>query len=36
MAELQNFGKEGKGPATYLPPRFVLENGETIQAKDPT
>lgn len=30
MAELENIGKEGKGPAAYLPPRSVLSNGQTI------
>lgn len=36
MAEIENVGKEGKGPGAYLPPRYVLENGETIESKDPT
>jgi hypothetical protein len=24
MAEIENVGKESKGPAAYLPPRYVL------------
>lgn len=36
MAEIENIGKESKGPGTYLPPKYVLENGETIESKDPT
>lgn len=29
-----NFGKEGKGPGAYLPPRFPLENGEVVEIRD--
>jgi hypothetical protein len=36
MAEIENIGKESKGPGAYLPPRYVLENGEVIETKDPT
>ena len=27
MAEIDNIGTATKGPGTYLPPRYVLENG---------
>jgi hypothetical protein len=27
MAEHDNYGKEGKGPAAYLPPSYTLLNG---------
>jgi hypothetical protein len=36
MAEIDNIGKTSKGPGAYLPPRYVLENGEVIETKDPT
>lgn len=36
MAEIDNIGKESKGPGAYLPPRYVLQNGEVIETKDPT
>lgn len=36
MAEIDNIGKESKGPGAYLPPRHVLANGELIETKDPT
>ena len=36
MAEIDNIGTATKGPGSYLPPRYTLENGETIENKDPT
>ena len=36
MAERDNYGRESKGPSAYLPPRYTLQNGETIETKDPS
>lgn len=36
MAELDNYGKATKGPGAYLPPRYVLEDGKTIETTNPT
>jgi hypothetical protein len=36
MAEIDNMGKDSKGPGAYLPPRFTMEDGKVIEGKDPT
>ena len=36
MAEIDNIGSATKGPGAYLPPRYVLDNGATIETKNPT
>lgn len=36
MAELDNFGRATKGPGAYLPPRYEVDDGKTIEMADPT